>query len=84
MRGLVIAAGAAVLLAANAAIAQGTETHVECTKCKDWNTPQKPFNIVGNTWYVGTTELSSVLITGPQGAYPDRRPAAAVGPHHRR
>lgn len=67
MRGLVITAGAAALLAANAAFAQGTETHVECTMCKGWNTPQKPFNIVGNTWYVGTTELSSVLITSPQG-----------------
>lgn len=32
-----------------------------------WNDPQQPFNIFGNTWYVGTKELSAILITSPQG-----------------
>lgn len=32
-----------------------------------WNDPQQPFNVYGNTWYVGTKELSAILITTPQG-----------------
>jgi len=33
----------------------------------DWNTPQEPFPLYGNTYYVGTHGLSAVLITSPQG-----------------
>ncbi|WP_229427295.1 subclass B3 metallo-beta-lactamase [Massilia atriviolacea] len=33
----------------------------------DWNDPQEPFAIFGNTYYVGTRGLSSVLITSPAG-----------------
>ena len=40
---------------------------IHCGNCKKWNAAQKPFNVVANTWYVGTTELSSVLVTGPGG-----------------
>lgn len=32
-----------------------------------WNDPQQPFNVFGNTWYVGTKELSAILVTSPQG-----------------
>jgi metallo-beta-lactamase class B len=32
-----------------------------------WSQPQKPFRIYGDSWYVGTQGLSSVLITSPQG-----------------
>jgi metallo-beta-lactamase class B len=39
-----------------------------CDACEAWNRPQKPFRIHGNTWYVGTAGLSSVLIHSPQGA----------------
>ena len=42
-------------------------TPIGCGDCAGWSTPQKPFNIHGNTWYVGPAGLSSVLITGPQG-----------------
>lgn len=38
-----------------------------CDNCAKWNTPQKPFKVYGNTWYVGTQYLSSILITSPQG-----------------
>ena len=38
-----------------------------CDSCEAWNRPQKPFKIYGNTWYVGTRELSALLITGPEG-----------------
>lgn len=34
----------------------------ECERCADWNQPQDPYRIYGNTWYVGTTGLSSLLI----------------------
>ena len=40
---------------------------IKCGNCAAWSKPQAPFNIVGNTWYVGPAGLSSVLITGPQG-----------------
>lgn len=33
----------------------------------DWNDPQEPFAIFGNTYYVGPRGLSSVLITSPAG-----------------
>jgi metallo-beta-lactamase class B len=32
-----------------------------------WNMPHKPFQIFGNTYYVGTAELSSILITSEFG-----------------
>jgi metallo-beta-lactamase class B len=33
----------------------------------DWNTPQTPFRIFGDTYYVGTAGLSSILITSDAG-----------------
>lgn len=35
---------------------------MECDNCARWNEPQKPFRIYGNTWFVGTSGLSSILI----------------------
>lgn len=35
---------------------------VRCNDCEDWNKPQSPFHVFGNTWYVGTAGLSSILI----------------------
>ncbi|MGK5077079.1 subclass B3 metallo-beta-lactamase [Janthinobacterium sp. HLX7-2] len=40
---------------------------VECDSCEAWNEAVKPFNVVGNTWYVGTAGLSAVLVTSAQG-----------------
>ena len=34
---------------------------------EDWNDPQEPFAVFGDTYYVGTRGLSAVLITSPQG-----------------
>ena len=39
----------------------------ECERCADWNEPQDPFRIHGNTWYVGTDGLSSILIETSDG-----------------
>ncbi|MBT8086789.1 MAG: subclass B3 metallo-beta-lactamase [Gammaproteobacteria bacterium] len=35
---------------------------VECERCAAWNAPLDPFRIHGNTWYVGTDGLSSIVI----------------------
>ncbi len=38
-----------------------------CSMCATWNTPQKPFRIYGNTYYVGPHGLAAILITSPAG-----------------
>ena len=38
-----------------------------CESCAGWNEPRAPFRIWGDTWFVGTRGLSSILITSPQG-----------------
>lgn len=38
-----------------------------CPSCAEWNAPQQPFRIFGNTYYVGTHGLASILVTSPQG-----------------
>jgi len=47
--------------------AQAHDVPVNCDNCVQWNTPVKPFNVYGNTWYVGVDGLSAILLTGPQG-----------------
>ena len=39
----------------------------ECPQCAAWNVPQQPFRVFGNTYYVGTAELSAILIAGDGG-----------------
>ena len=43
------------------------ERPASCADCPTWNTPQQPFKIFGNTYYVGPHGLSSILITSPAG-----------------
>ncbi|HEX6747892.1 MAG TPA: subclass B3 metallo-beta-lactamase [Longimicrobium sp.] len=38
-----------------------------CASCAEWNVPQRPFRVFGNTWFVGTHGLSAILVTSPQG-----------------
>lgn len=38
-----------------------------CDAPANWNTPQRPFRLYGNTYYVGTRCLSAVLVTSPAG-----------------
>jgi len=40
---------------------------IVCERCGVWNTPQEPFRIFGNTYYVGTAGLGSVLIVSDAG-----------------
>lgn len=38
-----------------------------CSACAEWNAPQRPFGIFGNTYYVGPRGLGAVLVTSPEG-----------------
>src|SRR5690606_9693512 len=38
-----------------------------CASCAEWNAPQEPFLIHGNSYYVGTRGLAAILITTPEG-----------------
>jgi len=68
MRFLYRAALVFLFLAPAAALALGKgEPTPDCKDCGHWNVPQKPFRVYGNTYYVGTAELSSILITSDGG-----------------
>ena len=38
-----------------------------CERCPGWNAPLEPFRVFGNTYYVGTAGLSSMLVTSQRG-----------------
>ena len=40
---------------------------IVCDACAEWNAPRQPFKVFGNTYFVGSLGLSSVLIAGDQG-----------------
>lgn len=56
---------AVVGVVGNAAMAAATD--YPCEHCAEWNAPQQPFRVYGNTWYVGVKGLSSILVTSDQG-----------------
>src|SRR5215210_4899839 len=73
-------------------LAQGTRALVPdppstCSDCAEWNAPQEPFRLFGNSYYVGPAGLSSVLITSAEdlilldGALPQS--AAVIDAHIR-
>jgi metallo-beta-lactamase class B len=39
----------------------------QCEWCADWNAPQEPFRVFGNTYYVGVAGLSAVLVASDKG-----------------
>jgi len=55
-----------LLVSSALAFAQG-QAASSCRQCAEWNQPQKPFQIFGNTYYVGPHGLSSILITSASG-----------------
>jgi len=63
----------AAVLALSAATATSTlaqltaDPPIECPRCVAWNAAHKPFRIFGNTYYVGTAELSAILVAGDDG-----------------
>ena len=48
-------------------IAGANAASIDCPQCEAWNKDQAPFRIFGDTYYVGTHGLSSVLIASPAG-----------------
>lgn len=54
-----------LLLAATTAAA--ADSAPACPACAEWNAPQKPFAVFGNTYYVGVRGLSAILVTSPAG-----------------
>jgi metallo-beta-lactamase class B len=57
----------ACLLWLTCTIAVGQTKTPTCSQCTEWNKPQSPFRIFGNSYYAGTHGLSSVLITSKAG-----------------
>lgn len=56
-----------LLLSAAVSPVLGQYSPTSCDICKIWNAPQEPFKIYGNSYYVGTHGLSSILITSSGG-----------------
>lgn len=38
-----------------------------CPSCAEWNAPQPPFRLFGNSYYVGTRGLGAILVTSADG-----------------
>lgn len=55
-----------LLAGAGAVLAAGDPPKV-CSSCEQWNQPQEPFRIFGNTYYVGVAGLTSILIASRDG-----------------
>jgi metallo-beta-lactamase class B len=53
-----------LLLPATASLAQRAR---ECPSCAEWNEPQRPLRLHGDTYYVGTHGLGAILVTSPEG-----------------
>lgn len=50
------------------AIAAGHQAFLEtCEPWDEWAKPAPPFQITGNSWYIGTCGISAVLVTSEQG-----------------
>src|SRR5205809_3639240 len=56
-----------VLLTVNVASLQAQQAAPACLSCAICNAPQDTFKVYGNTYYVGTHGLSSILITSKSG-----------------
>lgn len=64
---LALLLSAGTLPASSAADVPQDEAPIHCDNCEEWNRDQKPFHIVGNTYYVGMQGLSSVLVKTDRG-----------------
>ncbi|HBD20852.1 MAG TPA: subclass B3 metallo-beta-lactamase, partial [Arenimonas sp.] len=56
-----------LLIAATLAATAADTAPIECGACAEWNQPQAPFRLHGDSWYVGTKGLSAVLVATPKG-----------------
>jgi len=55
------------MLAACASQTLVPDAAIRCDNCESWNEPQTPFQIFGDTYYVGTAGLSAILIATNNG-----------------
>src|SRR5690349_3054482 len=55
------------ILFAICGLSLGQQQSFPCAHCAEWNAPQAPFRIYGDTYYVGPHGLSSILITSDTG-----------------
>src|SRR3954469_9845056 len=55
------------IFSALCSFAVGQQQSSSCPICAEWNAPQAPFRIYGNTYYVGPHGLSAILITSDAG-----------------
>jgi metallo-beta-lactamase class B len=64
----IVALAAGIAASAGTAAGQGDSASTpNCASCAEWNAPQRPFRVHGNTYYVGTHGLAAILITSPRG-----------------
>lgn len=56
-----------LILSACASQTLEPDAPILCNDCDDWNQPQAPFRIFGNTYYVGMAGLSSILVQTSDG-----------------
>lgn len=47
--------------------AASTPGATQCSACAEWNVPQRPLRLHGNTHFVGTHGLSAILLTSSEG-----------------
>ena len=64
---LILGACAATTDDGDAAMLTAAYSEELCPSCAEWNAPQEPFLIHGNSYYVGTRGLAAILITTPEG-----------------
>ena len=64
----VLAALAGITLLASSHAQDAKYPPKNCEPCGYWNEPGEPFHVIGNTWYVGTANLSSILLHTADGA----------------
>ena len=67
MRGIDLRSCGGALLLLVTSLFAGAQNASTCAQCEIWNKAQAPFRIFGNSYYVGTRGLSSVLITSKDG-----------------
>jgi metallo-beta-lactamase class B len=60
-------ASAATLAAQTPKRALLPDPPMKCDACAEWNADRAPFKVFGNTYFVGTAGLGSLLITGDAG-----------------
>ena len=67
MKRIIVPLTAIALLAACGPRELEPDAPFECEQCAGWNEPQEAFRVHGNTWFVGTDGLSSILIESDDG-----------------